>query len=410
MKAYERLLKYVKFPTQSSEVSGSHPSTPEQFALAKALSEELSELGCKDVRISDCCYVYATLEATPGYENATRIGFIAHMDTAPDFSGKGVDPQIIENYNAEPLSLGESGRVLDPATFPHLLELKGRTLITTNGETLLGADDKAGISEIMTALEIIKERKLPHGKILVAFTPDEEIGEGADGFDVAAFGADFAYTVDGGEEGSLEYENFNAASASFEIKGVNVHPGSAKDIMINASSVAIEIDRMLPTLDRPEHTEGYEGFFHLIHMEGSVECAKLAYIVRDHSKELFEAKKQTLVRIKDYINKKYGEGTVSLEIKDSYYNMKEKVLPEMHLVENAMEAVRMAGLIPKVYPIRGGTDGARLSFMGLVCPNLGTGGYAFHGPFEHITAEGMDKATEIILNIISIYKDRHSHS
>lgn len=410
MKAYERLLKYVKFPTQSSEVSGSHPSTPEQFALAKALSEELSELGCKDVRISDCCYVYATLEATPGYENATRIGFIAHMDTAPDFSGKGVDPQIIENYNAEPLSLGKSGRVLDPATFPHLLELKGRTLITTNGETLLGADDKAGISEIMTALEIIKERKLPHGKILVAFTPDEEIGEGADGFDVAAFGADFAYTVDGGEEGSLEYENFNAASASFEIKGVNVHPGSAKDIMINASSVAIEIDRMLPTLDRPEHTEGYEGFFHLIHMEGSVECAKLAYIVRDHSKELFEAKKQILVCIKDYINKKYGEGTVSLEIKDSYYNMKEKVLPEMHLVENAMEAVRMTGLIPKVYPIRGGTDGARLSFMGLVCPNLGTGGYAFHGPFEHITAEGMDKATEIILHIISIYKDRNSHS
>ena len=399
MKAYERLLKYVKFNTKSSHDSGLHPSTDCQFALAEALKEELISLGCADARISADCYVYASLEATAGYENADKIGFIAHMDTAPDFSGEGVNPIVTENYDGGYLALGESGRVLDPRNFPHLEHLKGRTLITTDGTTLLGADDKAGIAEIMTMLEVIIKEEIPHGKILIAFTPDEEIGEGADGFDVASFGADYAYTADGGEEGSLEYENFNAASASFSVNGMNVHPGSAKGVMVNASLVAMEINSLLPASERPEHTEGYEGFYHLTEMSGTVEQATLSYIVRDHSKELFEAKKQTLVRIEKYINEKYGEGTVLLTLKDSYYNMKEMILPVMHVVDRAKRAISKAGLTPTVLPIRGGTDGARLSYMGLPCPNLGTGGYAFHGPFEHITAEGMDKAVEILLNI-----------
>ena len=403
MRAYERLLKYVKFDTKSSETSGTHPSTASQFSLAKELADELRALGCKNVRISDECYVYAEIDATEGFEDKPRLGFIAHMDTSPDFSGAEVNPIIHENYDGGSVALGKSGRLLSPEMFPSLKSLKGRTLITTDGTTLLGADDKAGIAEIMTLVEILGEGNIPHGPIRVAFTPDEEIGEGADHFDVEGFDAEFAYTVDGGAEGSMEYENFNAAGAKFTVNGINVHPGSAKDTMRNASLVAMEINAMLPENAIPSATEGYEGFFHLTDMEGSVERATLSYIVRDHDSELFEKKCERLRKIEALINEKYGEGTVSLCLREQYRNMKEKVLPHMHLIDNAKEAARLAGVTPTVEPIRGGTDGARLSFMGLPCPNLGTGGYAFHGPFEHISVEGMDKAVEILLGIVGLY-------
>jgi len=403
MKAYERLLKYVKFNTQSSDTSGTHPSTERQFRLAEALRGELLSLGANDVYLDEKCYLYARIPATEGYEDKTKIGFIAHMDTAPDFSGEGVNPQIHENYDGGIIELTDSGRALDPAVFPHLKNLIGRTLITTDGKTLLGADDKAGVSEIMTLAEELLSGKTPHGEVLIAFTPDEEIGEGADYFDVKRFGADFAYTVDGGEEGSLEYENFNAASASFKIKGFNVHPGSAKDTMINASLVAMEINASLPSLETPANTDGYEGFFHLTDMSGSVESAELHYIVRDHDAKTLEVRKETLRLIENRLNAKYGAGTVALEIKDSYKNMKEMILPHIHLVESAKAAAEACGVTPVVMPIRGGTDGARLSFMGLPCPNLGTGGYAFHGPFEHITKEGMDTAVKILIEIVKTY-------
>ena len=403
MKAYERLLKYVKYNTQSSDSSGEHPSTARQFELAKQLRDELLALGCENVYLDDKCYLYAKLPSTAGYENKTKIGFIAHIDTAPDFSGEGVNPIVHENYDGLAITLSDSGRVLDPKVFPYLSSLKGKTLITTDGKTLLGADDKAGVSEIMTLVEELTASKTPHGDVLIAFTPDEEIGEGADNFDVERFGADFAYTVDGGKEGSLEYENFNASSASFKIKGFNVHPGSAKDVMINASLVAMEINSALPSLETPSHTDGYEGFFHLISMEGNVESASLSYIVRDHDENKLSEKKDTLGLIAKRMNDKYGDGTVTLEIKDSYKNMKEMILPHMHLIENAKEAALACGVTPTVMPIRGGTDGARLSFMGLPCPNLGTGGYAFHGPFEHITKEGMDTVVSILSEIVKAY-------
>ncbi len=403
MRAYERLLKYVQFNTQSSDSTSTHPSTKTQFALAKALAEELKDIGCTDVKISENCYLYAKIPASKGLEKSTKIGFIAHMDTAPDFFGENVNPLITKNYNGCALPLGESGRILDPEVFPHLKELKGKTLITTDGTTLLGADDKAGIAEIITLAENIISKEIEHGDILIAFTPDEEIGEGADFFDVDTFGADFAYTVDGGKEGSLEYENFNALSAEFTVSGFNVHPGSAKNTMINASLVAMEINSALPAFDIPSKTEGYEGFYHLTDMSGNVESAKLSYIVRDHNKEIFESRRETLLHIEKITNEKYGEGTVKLNIKDSYNNMKEMILHHMHLVENAKNAAILAGVKPSVEPIRGGTDGAKLSFMGLPCPNLGTGGYAFHGPFEHITAESMDKVVEILINITKSY-------
>jgi len=406
MRAYERFLKYVKYHTTSDGDSGTHPSAEREFTLARALCEELCGIGCDNAYVSDNCYVYAKIPATKGYEAAPKIGFIAHIDTAPDFSGENVNPQLIENYNGEDIPLSDSGRVLSPKNFPSLKTLVGRTLITTDGKTLLGADDKAGVAEIMTAIEKIIKEGIPHGGISVAFTPDEEIGEGATLFDVAGFGADFAYTVDGGAEGSLEYENFNAASADFTVNGLNVHPGSAKDTMINASLVAMEINSMLPEYETPSHTDGYLGFYHLTDMKGNVERATLSYIVRDHDRDIYEKRKETLREIEAKINKKYGTGTAILTLKDSYRNMKEKILPCMHLVETATEAARLAGAEPVTEPIRGGTDGARLSFMGLPCPNLGTGGYAFHGPYEHISAEGMDIATEIILNIIKIYSKK----
>ena len=406
MKAYERLIKYAKYNTVSSETSGAHPSTESQWTLAKELEAELISLGCTNVRISDTCYVYAEVPATEGYENAKKLGFIAHMDTSPSFSGEGVNPQIVKNYDGGELTLGESGRVLSPKMFPHLTSLKGRTLIVTDGRTLLGADDKAGIAEIMTMLEELRTGNIAHGPLRVAFTPDEEIGEGADHFDVSGFDADFAYTLDGGEEGSMEYENFNAAGAEFTVHGVNVHPGSAKDVMVNAALVAVEIASMLPTLETPAHTENYEGFFHLTDMKADVESAKLSYIVRDHDASVFDSRILTLRHIEKVLNERYGKGTVELTVREQYRNMREKLEDHMHLIENAKLAAERAGLTPVTMPIRGGTDGARLSYMGLPCPNLGTGGYAFHGPYEHISIEGMEGALNMIKEIVKIYSAR----
>ena len=403
MKASERFLKYITFHTTSDEESGTTPSSARQFDLAHALGEELVALGCQNVTVDEMCYVYAEIPASRGYEDRVRLGFVAHMDTSPDFSGKGVTPQIIENYDGGDVALGSSGRVLRGKP-----SLKGRTLITTDGTTLLGADDKAGIAEIMTLAERILTSDAPHGKICIAFTPDEEIGCGADHFDVDRFGADFAYTVDGGKEGELEYENFNACGARFDIKGVNVHPGSAKNFMINAALVAMEINAMLPAADTPAKTEGYEGFFHLTDMKGDCAEARLDYIVRDHDFAMFEARKTILRHIEKTVNEKYGEGTVTLTVREQYRNMKEKIEPCFHLVENAKLAMERCGVTPSVQPIRGGTDGARLSYMGLPCPNLGTGGYDFHGPFEHITAEGMDKATDILWELTAIYANIQS--
>jgi tripeptide aminopeptidase len=401
MRAYERLLNYVKINTESDPEGVKNPSTACQFDLARILVEELKELGVKDAGLTENCLVYGHLEATKGYENADKIGFIAHLDTAPDFTGAGVNPQIHENYDGGDLALGGSGRVLSRAQFPHLSSLAGRTLITTDGTTLLGADDKAGIAEIMTMLEILKEKDLPHGKICICFTPDEEVGMGTDSFDLEAFGADYAYTVDGGPEGEVVYENFNAASAKILFEGVNVHPGSALGVMINAALLATEFAARMPKNETPATTSGYEGFYHLGSMTGSVEKAELDYIIRDHSKEKFEERKDFVRALVSKMNGELGKEMIKVEIKDSYYNMEEVVRPRFYIVERAMAATKKAGVTPSNEPIRGGTDGARLSFMGLPTPNLGTGGYAYHGPFEHITAEGMDKATEILLNIVA---------
>ena len=403
MKAIERLLKYVKVYTTSDDDSTTVPSTARQFDLAHMLVNELKGMGIADAHVDEKCYVYATIPATPGCEQAPALGWIAHMDTAPDFCGEHVNPQIIENYDGQDVALGISGRVLSVKQFPHLASLKGRTLVTTDGTTLLGADDKAGIAEIMTVAETLLNEKIPHGKICIGFTPDEEIGRGADEFDVKKFGADFAYTLDGGIETEVVYENFNAAGASFEINGVNIHPGDAKNKMVNASILAMEINQMLPACERPEHTEMYEGFFHLCHMEGNVEHAKLVYIVRDHDGGTFAARKKTLQHIAKIMNERYGESTVTLTITDQYENMDVMIKPCIHLIDNAKEVMRSMGLEPDISPVRGGTDGARLSFMGLPCPNLGTGGHAFHGPYEHITAEGMDIAVKIVLGIIEKY-------
>ena len=406
MRAYERLLKYVKIYTTSDEESGNTPSAQREFDLGNLLAEELKEIGVENVRITEQCYVYGEIPATPGYEQVPALGFIAHMDTAPDFCGEGVKPQIIGDYDGNDIQLGQSGRVLSCKAFPDLRELKGRTLITTDGTTLLGADDKAGLAEIMTMAEQLIREKTPHGKICVAFTPDEEIGEGADHFDVEGFGAKYAYTVDGGAENEIEYENFNAAGAQIEITGLSVHPGDSKDTMINAALVAMEFNQMLPSGETPRGTSGYEGFFHLMDMSGDVSEAKLSYIIRDHSAAHFEVRKEQMQHIADLLNEKYGQGTVKLAIKDQYRNMREKIEDCMFLIDYAKQAVQEAGLQPKEVAIRGGTDGARLSFMGLPCPNLGTGGYAFHGPFEHITTEGMDYTVNILKGIIKAFGEQ----
>lgn len=405
MRAYERLLNYVTVYTTSDEDTGTHPSTVRQFDLARQLVKELHALGVADARVDENCYVYASIPAAPGYEKAKALGFVAHMDTAPDASGKDVKPQLHENYDGGEVTLPGTGAVLSPAQFPFLAGMKGQTLITTDGTTLLGADDKAGIAEIMTMAERLLAEGRPHGKVCIAFTPDEEIGEGASLFDIPAFGADFAYTVDGDDVGEINYENFNAAAARVTVHGVSAHPGTAKNAMVNAADVAIEFHNALPSFDRPQDTEGYEGFFHLCSMAGDVTTAKLGYIVRDHDAAMFAARKAMLAHIAARLNDKYGAGTVELDVKDSYFNMLEKLQPHMHLIENARKAIRMAGVEPMETPIRGGTDGAALSYKGLPCPNLGTGGFNFHGVYECITAEKMDAAAEILLNLVGLYKE-----
>ena len=405
MRAYERFLNYVPVWTTSDETSDTVPSADRELVLARMLVEEMKGLGIADARVDDKGYVYGHIPATPGCEDKPSLGLVAHMDTVADASGENIKPQIIENYDGKDVVLKGSGDILKVDEFPYLAELKGRTLITTDGTTLLGADDKAGIAEILTVAEEIIKEGLPHGKICIGFTPDEEIGEGADFFDVPGFDAEFAYTVDGGAEGEIEFENFNAAGAKFTVTGFNVHPGSAKDTMINAIAVASEIQSLLPEAESPRNTDGYEGFYHLTGMSGDVAHAESEYIIRDHDAEKFAAKEENLRRIEKEMNEKYGAGTVKLEIKEQYRNMSEKIRPCYHLIENAEEAARRAGMEPIILPIRGGTDGARLSFMGLPCPNLGTGGYAYHGPYEHITVEGMELAVAMLKELVKIYAE-----
>ena len=402
MRVEERLLKYVSYWTTSDEECRQIPSSERQFELGKVLEQELRDLGLEKVTLTDHCYVYGLLPATKGYADKPAVGFISHMDTAPDFSGKDVNPQIIPDYDGNDVLLKGSGAYLKVSDFPTLKTLKGRTLITTDGTTLLGADDKAGIAEIMTAVEQIITEKIPHGDIWIGFTPDEEVGSGADLFDLDYFKAKFAYTVDGDYEGEVAYENFNAASASFEINGVNVHPGEAKDIMINAALVGCEIASLLPENETPAHTEGREGFYHLTDFSGDIAHAKVNYIVRDHDKATFEKRLDTLRGIEKKMNEKYHADTVKLNIQHSYSNMLEVIEKNEYVVAIAKKAIKNVGLEPVSRPVRGGTDGARLSFMGLPCPNLGTGGYGFHGPFEHISVEGMDTAVSVIKEIVKI--------
>ena len=396
MRVEERLLDYVKVWTTSDEESGTHPSSERQFDLGRKLERQLCELGLQKVVLTENCYLYGLLPATAGCEKVKSIGFIAHMDTAPDYNGKDVRPQIIPNYDGKDVLLKGSGTYLKVSDFPHLPSLKGRTLITTDGTSLLGSDDKAGIATIFTAIEEIVKENIPHGDIWVGITPDEEIGEGADLFDLDYFKAEYAYTVDGDYEGEVAYENFNAASARFDIHGVNVHPGEAKDIMVNAALVGCEIAMALPKEETPAHTSGREGFFHLTDMSGDVAAATLSYIIRDHDKYIFETRLNKLRTLEVEMNQKYGEGTVSLEIKHSYENMLSVMEENQYVIDRAKKAISSVGLEPISRPVRGGTDGARLSFMGLPCPNLGTGGYGFHGPYEHVTVEGLETVVKII--------------
>ena len=400
MRAYERFLNYVPVWTTSDETSDTVPSADRELVLARMLVEEMKGLGIADARVDDKGYVYGHIPATPGCEDKPSLGLVAHMDTVADASGENIKPQIIENYDGKDVVLKGSGDILKVDEFPYLAELKGRTLITTDGTTLLGADDKAGIAEILTVAEEIIKEGLPHGKICIGFTPDEEIARGAKHFDVEGFGADYAYTLDGDEEGEIQFENFNAQTAFITIHGVSVHTGSAKDVMVNSQTIATEIHQMLPVNERPETTEGYEGFYHLVSVQGNVTTTKMKYFIRDFDRRSFDARAQKLRDIAEEMNKKYGEGKVEVEIVESYYNMREKIEPCMQLIDYAKAAIEHAGITPIVSPVRGGTDGARLSFKGLPCPNLGTGGHAFHGVFEHITVEGMDKAVLIVKDII----------
>ncbi|SDY78529.1 peptidase T. Metallo peptidase. MEROPS family M20B [Proteiniborus ethanoligenes] len=403
-KVVDKFLRYIKIDTKSEFDSADFPSTKSQFNLAKLLVEELKALGLDDASVDENCYVMATLPANVNKEVPT-IGFIAHMDTSPDMSGENVNPQIIQDYNGEDIVLNkENNVILSPKDFPELKKYIGKTLITTDGTTLLGADDKAGIAEIMTAIEyLVQNPHMEHGAIKVAFTPDEEVGRGADYFNVDKFGADFAYTVDGGELGELEYENFNAAGVKLTIYGRNVHPGASKNKMINSMEIAMELNSLLPENQKPEYTEGYEGFFHLTSISGDVEKTNMGYIIRDHFKDKFEEKKALMENAVYFLNSKYGENTIQLEIKDQYYNMKEKIEPVMHIVDTAKSAMEELGITPKIKPIRGGTDGSRLSYMGLPCPNLFTGGHNFHGKYEFICTESMESAVKVILKIIELY-------
>ncbi len=402
----ERFLRYVKIDTQSDENTGTSPSTAKQHELAKLLAAELKEMGAKEVTYDKKhCYVYATIPATPGYEKAPVLGFISHMDTSPAVTGAGVKPRIIKKYDGKDIVLNKRKQiVMKVEDFPELKELEGESLIVTDGTTLLGADDKAGVAEIMEmAAFLLKYPEIGHGKLRIGFTPDEEIGCGPDHFDVKLFGADFAYTVDGGALGELEYENFNAAGAKLVVNGRNTHPGSAKGKMINSILIAQEFQSMLPTFENPIYTEGYEGFYHLDGISGNVEQTVCEYIIRDHDKVLFEKKNTFFLECAQFLNKKYGEGTVCAQVKDSYYNMREVLEPAMHLVENAKAAMEELGIVPRVSPIRGGTDGARLSFMGLPCPNLCTGGANYHSRFEYAHVQGMEKTTELLVRLVETY-------
>ncbi len=400
MTVIERFLKLVSFDTTSSEETHQHPSTPNQKVLGAELVRQMQELGIQDARMDAFGYVYGTIPANCE-KNLPVYGLIAHMDTSPDAPGGPIRARITETYEGGDIILNEEqGIVLSPREYESLLNHTGKRLIVTDGTTLLGADDKAGVAEILSAAELLLASNLPHGTVKIAFTPDEEIGEGADHFDVAGFGAEYAYTVDGGAIGELEYENFNAASALVEIAGLSIHPGSACGKMVNASLVAMEFASLLPALETPYFTDGYEGFFHLTDMEGSVEHAKLSYIIRDHDREKFEARKGVLEKAAAEIDRRYGTGTVTLTIRDSYFNMKEKIEPCMFLVEQAKSAMLELGIAPKVQPIRGGTDGARLSFEGLPCPNLCAGGENFHGRFEYVPVEDMEKITKLLATIV----------
>ena len=401
----DRFLKYVSFDTQADESSTTFPSTEKQLVLLRYLKEELETIGLKEVTMDEHGYVMGTLPATKGCENAPVIGFISHVDTAPDMSGANIKPHIVENYDGRDILLG--GDVwLRVEEFPELPFFKGHTLIHTDGTTLLGADDKAGVAEIVTAMEwLVAHPEVPHGKIRVGFTPDEEIGRGVDFFDVKKFAADFAYTMDGGMQGELEYENFNAAGAKIAIAGRNVHPGMAKNKMINAIDIATELNALLPANERPQHTENYEGFFHCVGIKGSVEEAEISYIIRDHDSDKFEAKKQLMWDVVNFLQRKYGEKVLTLTLKDQYYNMRKMVEPHPQVIEKAKRAMIEAGVKPQVKPIRGGTDGSRLSFMGLPCPNLFTGGMNFHGRYEYASLTTMQKAMNTIINLARIWAE-----
>ena len=403
MTVIERFLKYVSFDTQSSEETEVTPSTPGQMVFAKYLKEELESLGLEDITLDEHGYLFATLPANIDKPVPT-IGFIAHMDTSPDMSGKDVSPRIVQNYDGSDIVLcAEENVVLSPSQFPELLDHKGEDLIVTNGKTLLGADDKAGIAEIVSAIVYLKEHpEIKHGKIRIGFNPDEEIGLGAHKFDVEKFGCDWAYTMDGGEVGELEFENFNAASAKITFKGRNVHPGYAKNKMINSIRVANRFCAMLPAHETPEHTEGYEGFYHLISFNGDVEQTTVAYIIRDHDRARFESRKKKIERFVSEINAEYGEGTATLELRDQYYNMREKIEPVMHIIDTAFAAMEAVGVKPNVKPIRGGTDGAQLSFKGLPCPNIFAGGLNFHGRYEFVPIQNMEKAMKVIVKIAEL--------
>ena len=403
MALVERFLKYVSFDTQSSEETEVTPSTPGQMVFAKYLKEELESLGLEDITLDEHGYLFATLPANIDKPVPT-IGFIAHMDTSPDMSGKDVSPRIVQNYDGSDIVLcAEENVVLSPSQFPELLDHKGEDLIVTNGKTLLGADDKAGIAEIVSAIVYLKEHpEIKHGKIRIGFNPDEEIGLGAHKFDVEKFGCDWAYTMDGGEIGELEFENFNAASAKITFKGRNVHPGYAKNKMVNSIRVANRFCAMLPAHETPEHTEGYEGFYHLISFNGDVEQTTVAYIIRDHDRARFESRKKKIERFVSEINAEYGEGTATLELRDQYYNMREKIEPVMHIIDTAFAAMEAVGVKPNVKPIRGGTDGAQLSFKGLPCPNIFAGGLNFHGRYEFVPIQNMEKAMKVIVKIAEL--------
>ena len=404
IKVHERFLKYVAFDTESDPDSETCPSTAKQLNLARYLVDEMKAIGINNVIMDDHGYVYGDI---PGNVEAPKLAFIAHMDTSPDLSGANIKARVVENYNGEDIVLNSDlGIIMSPKDFDHLLHYKGQDLIVTDGTTLLGADNKAGIAEILTMAEhLILHPEIQHGPIKIAFTPDEEVGRGANLFDLKRLDADFGYTVDGGEIGEVEYENFNAATAKVKIHGTNIHPGSAKGKMKNSILIGMEFHSMLPVFDNPAFTEKYEGFNHLNDINGSVEETNLLYIIRDHDMEQFNKKKAIFKEIETFLNRKYGDGTVVVELIDSYFNMKEKVVPHFHLIENAMKAMKALGIEPLVVPVRGGTDGARLSYMGLPCPNLFTGGHNFHGRFEYIPVQSMEKSVDVLLEIIKLYEE-----